>query len=66
MPTYKAPVTDTLFVLNDVLDVERYANLPGFENASADMIEAILSEGAKFVENEIFPLNMVGDKQGCT
>ncbi len=66
MPTYKAPVTDTLFVLNDVLDVDRYANLPGFENASADMIEAILSEGAKFVENEIFPLNMVGDKQGCT
>ncbi|MEQ1509706.1 MAG: acyl-CoA dehydrogenase C-terminal domain-containing protein [Sphingopyxis sp.] len=65
MPAYKAPITDTLFILNDVLCVANYANMPGFENASADMIEAILGEGAKFVEKELFPLNMTGDKQGC-
>ena len=35
MPTYKAPVTDTLFILNDVLSIDRYANLPGFANATS-------------------------------
>ena len=42
MPTYKAPVEDVLFLLNDVFHIERYNNLPGFAEASPDLVEAIL------------------------
>jgi acyl-CoA dehydrogenase len=65
MPTYKAPVDDTLFLLNDVLHLDRYGNLPGFADASPDVIEAILAEAAKFSEEVLTPLNRVGDKEGC-
>ena len=66
MPIYRAPVQDTLFVLNDVLGYERHANLPGFADAPADVLEAILAEGAKLAENVLHPLNRVGDEEGCT
>src|SRR5262245_7957566 len=65
MPVYKAPVDDVLFLLNDVFHIERHANLPGFADASPDLIEAILGEAAKFCENVLLPLNRVGDTQGC-
>ena len=65
MPTYKAPVDDTLFLLNDVLHLDRYGNLPGFADASPDVIEAILGEAAKFSEEVLTPLNRVVDKEGC-
>jgi len=65
MPTYKAPVDDVMFLLRDVFQVERYNNLPGFAEASPDLVEAVLAEAAKFCEDVLTPLNRVGDKAGC-
>ena len=66
MPTYKAPVDDVLFLLNDVFHIERHNNLPGFADASPDVVEAVLGEAAKLCEEVLLPLNRVGDMQGCT
>jgi 3-(methylsulfanyl)propanoyl-CoA dehydrogenase len=65
MPTYKAPLEDVNFLLNDVFQIDRYDNLPGFSDASADVREAILNEAAKLAEQVLQPLNRVGDLEGC-
>jgi acyl-CoA dehydrogenase len=65
MPLYKAPVEDALFLLNDVFHIERFANLPGFSDASPDVVEAMLGAVGKFCESVLAPLNRVGDRQGC-
>ncbi|MGA7429351.1 MAG: acyl-CoA dehydrogenase C-terminal domain-containing protein [Xanthobacteraceae bacterium] len=65
MPSYKAPVDDVMFLLSDVFHIDRYNNLPGFAEATPDLIEAVLGEAAKFCEDVLTPLNRVGDKEGC-
>ncbi|MDP1865880.1 acyl-CoA dehydrogenase C-terminal domain-containing protein [Bradyrhizobium sp.] len=65
MPIYKAPVEDVTFLLNDVFQIDRYDNLPGFSDASADVRDAILGEAAKLAEEVLQPLNRVGDLEGC-
>ncbi|TCQ29373.1 acyl-CoA dehydrogenase C-terminal domain-containing protein [Rhizobium sp. PP-CC-3G-465] len=65
MPIYKAPVEDTLFILNDVLGIERYNNIPGFSDVTPDMLDAIVGEAAKLAEEVLFPLNLSGDQEGC-
>jgi alkylation response protein AidB-like acyl-CoA dehydrogenase len=65
MPTYKAPLREYRFLLKDVLDIERYSNLPGFADAPMDLVEQVLEEGAKFCEGVLAPLNKVGDEHGC-
>lgn len=51
MPTYKAPVDDVMFLLSDVFRIDRYNNLPGFADATPDLLEAVLGEAAKFCED---------------
>src|ERR1700736_7013287 len=65
MPIYKAPLEDVNFLLNDVFQIDRYDNLPGFSDASADVGEAILGEAAKLAEEVLQPLNRTGDLEGC-
>ncbi|MGO9699788.1 MAG: acyl-CoA dehydrogenase family protein, partial [Xanthobacteraceae bacterium] len=65
MPTYKAPVDDVMFLLSDVFHIDRYNNLPGFADATPDLVEAVLAEAGKFSEDVLTPLNRVGDKEGC-
>lgn len=65
MPSYKAPVADVLFLLDHVLNIQNYNHLSGFADATPDVIEAILQEGAKVCEEVLAPLNQSGDREGC-
>jgi acyl-CoA dehydrogenase len=65
MPVYKAPVDEVTFLLRDVFHLDRYNNLPGFAEATPDVVEAVLGEAAKFSEAVLTPLNRIGDQEGC-
>ncbi len=66
MPVYKAPLQDIRFVLHDVLGAEKLSELPGYEEATRDLVDSIIEEGAKLCEEVLFPINQSGDREGCT
>ena len=66
MATYKAPIDNALFLLHEVFHLDRYGNLPGFGDATPDVVEAMLREAGKFSEEVLTPLNRLGDEEGCT
>lgn len=65
MSTYKAPLTDIRFALHDVLGAEALFTSLGYEDASRDLLDAVLEEAARFSETMLAPLNRVGDEIGC-
>ena len=66
MTTYKAPLRDMRFVMQDLLNLEKhYQSLPGCEEVNQELIDAILEEASKFAEEIVAPLNAVGDREGC-
>lgn len=64
--TYSAPVKEILFTLSDVIGLDEIASLPGFADASPDLVEAILEESARFTGDVLAPLNWIGDQQGSS
>ena len=66
MPSYTAPTRDARFLINELLKLENYGNLPGFEAMSADLVETVLEESGKFTAEVLAPLNQIGDSEGCT
>ena len=66
MPAYRAPIENTVFLLEDVLGLSRHAGLPGFADASPDVVAALLAEAGRFAAEVLAPLNRIGDTAGCT
>lgn len=65
MPTYTAPLRDMKFLLNEVIDLQKYSDLNGYAEATPDVIEAVLEEASKFTGEVLTPLNLPGDAEGC-
>ena len=66
MPSYTAPLRDITFVAQELLGLSRhYQQLTGCEAPDAATFAAIVEEGAKFAEQQLAPLNAVGDQHGC-
>jgi alkylation response protein AidB-like acyl-CoA dehydrogenase len=66
MPSYITPQREMRFVANELLNLpEHYASLPGCEETTDDIIEAVIDAASTFSEEVIAPLNQVGDQQGC-
>ncbi len=66
MLTYKAPLDDIRFVLNELFDYgATVAGLPGYADATAETVDAVLEAAARFCESELLPLNGPASEEGC-
>jgi alkylation response protein AidB-like acyl-CoA dehydrogenase len=65
MPSYRAPLDDYRFLLNELFEIDKERDLPQFADLSADLVEDVLTNAAKFCEEVLQPLNQAGDEEGC-
>ena len=65
MPSYEAPLDDIRFVLFDLLGGEALLQRLGRDDASRDLLDAVLEEGARFASGVLAPLYRSGDEHGC-
>ena len=66
MSSYRAPMQEMRFVMNELAGLEQVGKLPGYEDATPDTVAAILEEASKFATEVLDPLNAVGDREGAT
>lgn len=66
MIPYAAPIRDLQFVLKEMGLLEQVMHLPGCEEVTPDLVDAILEEAGKFASEQLAPINASGDKQGAT
>ncbi|VVE58294.1 3-methylmercaptopropionyl-CoA dehydrogenase [Pandoraea horticolens] len=64
--SYQAPIKDMQFVMNELADLTSIAALPGYEDASPELAQAVLEEAARFNQEVLAPLNVIGDQQPST
>ncbi len=64
MPQFSPPLRDHLFCLYELLGFEAHTKLPGFEAFSRDVIEAVLTQSARFCSGVVYPLNRNADEEG--
>ncbi|WP_376690486.1 acyl-CoA dehydrogenase C-terminal domain-containing protein [Wenzhouxiangella sp. EGI_FJ10409] len=65
MPSYTGPVEDFRFLIHEFLDLKACSDLPSLAEVDEDIVDAVLSEGARFCETVLQPLNAPGDQAGC-
>ena len=64
MSDYRAPTDDMLFVLEHIAGLPELANRKGYDHADLETVEGVLGEAARFMEEQLAPLNQKGDQEG--
>lgn len=65
MATYKAPIRDMQFVMYELMNADKLSDMPGFEEATRDLIDPVMEEASKITQDVLFPLNRSGDEEEC-